>query len=152
MNNEKKLLNYCLRLTNNREQSKEIVQDAFVKLWNENFLKLKDYVVQWLYRVCRNQCMDYLRSYNLEMKFNENLNHEQLDEIQEDIYNLEDIFQHIESLPLVQKEIFYLKFQDGYSNQEISKITELSPSHIGVLIYRGMKEIREKINPGFKDE
>jgi RNA polymerase sigma-70 factor (ECF subfamily) len=40
-----------------------------------------------------------------------------------------------------------LKFQGGLSYREISRVTGLTVSHVGVLIHTGLKSIRTKLFP-----
>jgi len=44
-----------------------------------------------------------------------------------------------------QQEVIRLKFQHSLSYREISKVTGLSESHVGVLIHKGLKAIRQKL-------
>lgn len=48
----------------------------------------------------------------------------------------------IESLPTNQREVIRLKFQNGFSYQEISRISGHSVSNVGYLIHHGMKTLR----------
>ena len=47
-------------------------------------------------------------------------------------------------LPENQQETLRLKFQNGLSYREISQITGLSISNVGVLIHTGLKTLRKK--------
>ena len=51
----------------------------------------------------------------------------------------------LEQLPGNQQEVIRLKFQNGLSYREISGITGLSVSNVGVLIHYGLKAIRQKV-------
>jgi RNA polymerase sigma-70 factor (ECF subfamily) len=53
----------------------------------------------------------------------------------------------VERLPPNQQEVIRLKFQGGLSYREISRVTGLTVSHVGVLIHTGLKSIRLKLNP-----
>ena len=52
-------------------------------------------------------------------------------------------------LPRNQEEVVRLKFQNGMSYQEISKVTNLTVSNVGFLIHTAIKTIRQqlKTNP-----
>ena len=50
----------------------------------------------------------------------------------------------LEKLPPRQQEVIQLKFQNGLSYQEISEVTQLSVSHVGVLIHKGIRALREQ--------
>ena len=54
----------------------------------------------------------------------------------------------LERLPASQREVMYLKFQEGMSYKEISKVTQLSVSNVGFLIHTAVKTIRRQLaNP-----
>ena len=48
----------------------------------------------------------------------------------------------LEGLPVNQREVIRLKFQNGFSYQEISRISGHSVSNVGFLIHTGLKTIR----------
>ena len=53
----------------------------------------------------------------------------------------------VDTLPERQQEIVRLKFQNGLSYREISRITEMSVSNVGVTLHNAIKAIRKQINP-----
>lgn len=57
-------------------------------------------------------------------------------EIQESVLRLIDL------LPPNQQEVIRLKFQNGFSYKEISRITTLSVSNVGVLIHHAVARLR----------
>jgi RNA polymerase sigma-70 factor (ECF subfamily) len=48
----------------------------------------------------------------------------------------------IDRLPANQQEVVRLKFQNGFSYKEISRITELSVSNVGFLIHTAVTRMR----------
>ena len=53
-----------------------------------------------------------------------------------------NLWAQLESLPTNQREVIRLKFQNGFSYQEISRISGHSVSNVGYLIHAGMKTLR----------
>ena len=51
----------------------------------------------------------------------------------------------VEGLPEHQQEVVRLKFQEGLSYKEISRITTHSVSYVGVLLHEALKSIRVRI-------
>ena len=51
----------------------------------------------------------------------------------------------VEDLPHNQREVIRLKFQDGLSYREISRITELSVSNVGYLIHTAIRRLRNEM-------
>ena len=56
-----------------------------------------------------------------------------------------EIFRMLETLPKNQREVVYLKFQCDLSYKEISDITKLSVSNVGVTIHNALKTIRKRL-------
>ena len=52
------------------------------------------------------------------------------------------ILQMIDRLPPNQQEVMRLKFQNGFSYKEISRITTLSVSNVGFLIHTAVARLR----------
>ncbi|MCK0140677.1 sigma-70 family RNA polymerase sigma factor [Aliiroseovarius sp. F47248L] len=59
-----KLFGVCLRVLNNRAEAEEVLQDAFVRIWqNAKRFKANGYSpMTWLITVTRNQAIDRLRT------------------------------------------------------------------------------------------
>ncbi len=51
----------------------------------------------------------------------------------------------LDALPKNQREVIRLKFQNGFSYQEISRISGYSIGNVGYLIHVGLKTIRGQI-------
>ena len=54
----------------------------------------------------------------------------------------------LEVLPVNQREVIRLKFQNGFSYQEISRISGHSVSNVGYLIHAGVKAFRLQLFAG----
>ncbi len=54
----------------------------------------------------------------------------------------------LETLPASQREVIRLKFQNGFSYQEISRISGYSVSNVGYLIHTGLKTLRGHLFDG----
>jgi RNA polymerase sigma factor (sigma-70 family) len=56
----------------------------------------------------------------------------------------ERILALVDRLPQNQREVIRLKFQQGFSYKEISRITELSVSNVGFLIHTAVQRLRKE--------
>ena len=57
----------------------------------------------------------------------------------------ERVLSLLETLPPNQREVIRLKFQNGFSYQEISRISGYSVSNVGFMIHTGLKTIRGRL-------
>ena len=62
------------------------------------------------------------------------------------------VFDLLDALPTNQREVIRLKFQNGFSYQEISRISGHSVSNVGYLIHAGMKTLRGRLFDGQPQE
>ena len=136
-----KVYRFIRKSTGENDQSKDIVQDAFVKLWQKRadvrFESVKSYLFTVAYRVM----IDHFRS-RKRMNFTQNLQPEQLftDNQYSDLKEV--LNKAIDCLPAVQKDVILLRDYEGYSYDEISVITGLNASQVKVYIYRGRKTLK----------
>jgi RNA polymerase sigma-70 factor (ECF subfamily) len=59
---------------------------------------------------------------------------------------------HMQELPQRQQDVLALKFGAGLGNQEIAKAMKLKPNHIGVLLYRAVRALRQALESEEEEE
>ena len=144
---EGRLIQYASRIVGNTELAQDVVQDTFLQLWKENRAKIESYLEQWLYTVCRNRAFDLKKkekrmfSLQPDIDFADDGGNSPTADIERHEEEV-GILGVINSLPANQKEVICLKFQDGLSYKEISKVTGLSVSNVGFLMHKGVKSMR----------
>jgi len=147
------LLRYARRIVGDEEQARDVVQETFFKLWRKDRAELDGHLVEWLYTVCRNQAVDVRRKeHRMQTHAEETLAvHESATPSPSAIAERRDsaarVLDLVDRLPVNQQEVIRLKFQGGLSYREISRVTGLTVSHVGVLIHTGLKSIRTKLCP-----
>ncbi|MDP3071546.1 MAG: sigma-70 family RNA polymerase sigma factor [Opitutaceae bacterium] len=143
------LLRYATRLlAGDAERARDVVQDTFVKLMGQPLAAVDGHAVEWLFTVCRHRALDVLRKEGRVMRFAEG----QMERVraaeprpgraleQAEIHAA--IVGLIERLPANQQEVVRLKFQNGFSYKEISRITALSVTNVGFLIHTAVARLR----------
>ena len=65
---DKKIYNYCLRMTNNRSDAEDLAQEVFLKAYKnlKNFRKDSKFST-WIYRIAYNTCVDNYRKKRLKL-------------------------------------------------------------------------------------
>lgn len=142
------LLRYAARLLGDPDRARDVVQDTFVKLMAQPPEAVNGHTVEWLFTVCRNRALDVLRKEGRMKRFEEGemervtAAEERPGRRLEQAETQAAILQLIETLPPNQQEVVRLKFQNGFSYKEISRITALSVSNVGFLIHTAVARLR----------
>lgn len=153
---ESPLIGYAVTILHDLDRARDVVQDTFIRLCQQEPNKIRESLKTWLFTVCRNRAFDVLRK---EKRV------QPLDEVQwkrvagpepaPDEQALHDerigqIMKSLDRLSANQREVILLKFQQGLSYQEIVEVTGLSSGNIGFLIHTGLKRLRESLPADFR--
>ncbi len=144
------LVRYAARLLGDFDRAQDVVQDTFLKLFTHPRSETEGHLAEWLYTVCRNRALDVLRKEGRMKRFEEGQMERVPAESSRPTGTLEAEETHeallrlIEHLPVSQQEVIRLKFQNGFSYKEISRITNHSVNHVGVLIHHAVTRLREE--------
>lgn len=146
------LLRYATRLLRgDADRARDVVQDAFVRLMAQPPAQVDGHVAEWLFTVCRNRVTDVLRKEGRMSLFAEGQAERLVAAEPRPGADLERAEQHaavlklIGQLPLNQQEVVRLKFQNGFSYQEISRITSLSVTNVGFILHTAIKSLRHQM-------
>ncbi len=154
---EAKLLRYATRLTGDLETARDVVQDTFFRLCRAERAKVEEHISAWLYTVCRNRCFEIMRK-EKRMTPLEDVHLETTGaKVADPSARIEheddrsELLKLIDSLPNRQQEVVRLKFQSGLSYKEISDVTELTVTNVGVILHNAVKRIRKEMrnNAGY---
>ena len=135
---------FILKSMRNKEKAKDVVQDAFERLWvnakNIEFAKGKSYLFSTAYHAM----IDTIRrsskqSDNDISQYPEVGHNKQYSDLQEVLHRA------IAQLPKVQQSVVMLRDYEGYSYTEIAKITNLTESQVKVYIYRARVFLKKYI-------
>ncbi|MBN8540095.1 MAG: sigma-70 family RNA polymerase sigma factor [Deltaproteobacteria bacterium] len=140
------LLSYACRILP-REQAREIVQEAFLKIWKEDAKALAGREKQWLFTVVRNHAFDVLKKSRRDVSDETALAAHadpalRADEKIEEKEKNNQLLERMKRLSKSQEEVIKLKFIDGFGYKEISSITGHSTSYVGVLIHEAIKILK----------
>src|SRR4249920_2014278 len=154
---ERPLLQYATRILGDSDRARDVVQEAFVKLQYENRTQLDEAPAKWLFTVCRNGALNICRKEKRMTYLDQELLESRESDQPAPFERLEQkeatgfLLKILGTLPPRQQEVLQLKFQNDLSYQEISEITELSVSNVGVLIHNALKTLRQRYGKASKD-
>ena len=148
---ERPLIGYAQGFVHDWERARDVVQDTFIRLCQQDVAKVRDGVKTWLFTVCRNRALDVLRKDSRLVEMDEkkllkipsnSVSAATLLE-KEEVHNRLDAY--LQRLTPNQREVIVLKFQQGLSYEEISRVTGLTPGNVGFLLHHALKRLREWI-------
>ena len=136
-----------LRYSLNRDDALEVVNDAFIKVFNaiNNFNSDRPFKA-WLRTVVVNTAIDRRRK-DLKFQLNTDLENVTLFSKAKAIENLnvQDILKLMNELPPIQVTIFNLYEIDGYSHDEIGQLLAIPVSSSRVYLSRAKEKLRNVI-------
>ncbi len=153
---ESQLIRYTYRITGDLERAREIVQDAFLKLWQADRAEVEGHLAEWLYTVCRNGALDLRRKDKRMVPLSNSAEAPEVDVQDSEPTASEKLERHEEQSQVLnafrgltekQQEVLRLKFQGGLSYTEIARVTGLSVSNVGYIIHTGIQKLRTQVAP-----
>ncbi|HEY0969805.1 MAG TPA: RNA polymerase sigma factor [Gemmatimonadales bacterium] len=127
------------------DTSLDLVQDAFARAF-ERLVDCRDGASYraWLFRICRNLCLDELRNVRrLAVPMSEL---ERPGDFEDPRAGGDDLTltlrAALERLPNALREAFLLKHDAGYTYDEVAAITEASPSAVKMRVHRAREALR----------
>lgn len=140
-------------ILNDRELSKECVNDVILKIWNNSkaFNREENKFNLWVMAISKYTAIDMLRRekkhYGNEELDNVIIAYE--DNIEEKIINnetIENVRKQINKMSSVDKEIFLKKFFEDKSSKDVAKELGVTEKFINLRIFRGRKKLKEKFS------
>ena len=147
-----KLFRLALRITLNREEAEDVVQDTLIKVWNarDRWLEL-DSIEAYSLTIARNLSLDRIKKMENQNDSLEEQNTERLDEntstpsermIQKD--KLDIVRNIIDELPEKQRSCLQLRDIEGKSYKEIADILSITEDQVKVNIFRARQTVKQR--------
>ena len=148
---ERPLLRYVIHLLGDHDRARDIVQDTYVKLCRQPLANVDGHVAEWLFTVARRAALDVIRKEGRMSQFAEG----QAERLvaadptpaatAETRESCQQVLGLLPRLPRNQQEVVRLKFQEGFSYQEIAAITHLSMGNVGFLLHTALATLRHEM-------
>lgn len=147
----KKIYNYLLNLTNDKDIAEELLQETFYSaVKNINKFKHESNIKTWLYTIAKNKWNDY---YKKNKKSNEIQMIEESQDylyatIEEEFLNKEElisVYRRIHKLDEKSKEIVYLRVGTNFSFKEIADLVGSTEENVRVIFHRAKIKLKEDL-------
>lgn len=144
------LYRFIFLFTKSREESEEILQDLFIKIWeNREKLREVDSFKNYIFRIAKNKMLDNIRHLQTRQRvFAEIKRTKDIAEstttdqcVYREYYHV--VQQAIEKLPPKRKLIFRLNIENGFSPDEIAHKLNISKSVVQKQTYKASHFVRE---------
>jgi len=152
--NKTKIFNYILKMVNNRMIAEDIVQNTFLKFYeNLDNIRNKESIVYWLYRTARNDIYSYYRGKKIKVdQFNqsdiEEIDKEDDNDLQDQIElnEIKDIVrQELDKMQVYYREVFVLKEYSQLSYKEISDVLGIDENLVKSRLFNCRQNLINKI-------
>lgn len=135
----KKMLVVCLRYSKERQEAEDILQESFIKVFNnlKNFRK-ESSLEFWIKRIVINTALNFQRNklYLYPMVDVQNVTLAPEKELILSEYNFQDLLKLIQNLPSGCQVIFNLHAIEGYQHKEIASMIGVSEGTVKSQYFR----------------
>ncbi len=137
-------------IVNDRSAAEDIVQDIFVKFWNDcEVIEISGSLKSYFFSSVRNRSLDYLKHQNVHSKYIEeraflDSNSTNIPEFTEEEM-LKLLEQKIRTLPPRCREIFILSRFEGLKNREIGNKLSISKRTVEIQISNAIRLLKKSL-------
>ncbi len=152
------LVRYLERMLHNLEKAEEVFQETMIEVWKKaKSFDGRSSPATWVYSIARHKAMDRLRQKGEELVDPEEFSH--IPNTQPDVSQIveqkdlaEKIQKVLKRLSQVHREVIELTYYQGYSIEEIAKITGCPEGTVKTRMFNARRQIKELlIESGIKE-
>ena len=144
-----RLFRLALRITMNRAEAEDVVQDTLLKVWEQRsqWEQINSFEA-FAIAICRNRALDVLKRAGLNTKSLDEVDdvHSAMPNVQSSIEAREQLSlvrRLMDSLPELQRTIMLLRDIEGKTYQEIAQTLDISETQVKVYLHRARTKIKE---------
>ena len=149
---EPRIYRFIYLKVSHREEAEDLTHQVFLESWRKipEYQHLGFPFSAWLYRIARNEIIDYYRTKKTHIALHVIQEEEQegvkletsLFEAVEQTISIEKIKAAIQKLKPLDQDIIILRFVEDLSPQEVALLVEKTPEAVRVLQHRAIKNLK----------
>lgn len=153
---------FCLRYLGNSDDAQDAVQETFVKAWRSlGKFDTKRAVKPWLFQIAKNTATDLMRkrrsiafsdivtTADSDLDFSDTL--PDAEPLPDNMFETEELGETVRlalaALPARDRLLLLLRYEEGFSFEEIANILETPANTVRSLHRRALVSLREKLQP-----
>jgi len=140
----KNVFRFLMKSLKDEHAAKDILQDCFLKLWENRNKVSPRKIKSWLFSVAHNDMINFLKkeSRKTPLPDSGNLNAA----YQKHNFDVKGVIDYeLNKLPAIQKSIILLRDLEGYEYKEIAQILEINESQVKVYLFRARVKIKNSV-------
>ncbi len=143
------IYNFARYMLADSSEAEDTAQKTFLSLYeNIDKLDLSTSIRPWLFKVARNNCLNYLKkkktetfSQNEEAALDVPENYPSLESRLDDQMVIENFKKHVEQLPVGEKEVLLLKYFEDLTFEQIADVINMPLNTVKSHFYRGKNKL-----------
>ena len=140
----KNIFRFLMNSMRDDDAASDIVQDCYMKLWQNREKVDEEKVKSWLFTVAHHSMINYLKTEARKKTIDEYIHdvhvcHNQHFDVKKIIDNA------LNELPPIQKSIILLRDLEGYRYDEIAEILKINESQVKVYLFRARVKIKNML-------
>jgi len=138
------LFRFIVKNLRHEEDSRDVVQSAFEKLWVNRSQVKPETVKSYLFTIGYNVMIDHIRKAK-RITYKEDFGEYEKGSVQQSANSKRILEEAFNRLNETQKSLVMLKDYEGYNYEEIGRIMNLSESQVKVYLHRARLQLRSYI-------
>jgi RNA polymerase sigma-70 factor (ECF subfamily) len=144
---------YVLFRVNDHDEAEDLTAKVFLQAWESltgarREPKIKN-IRAWIYRIAHNKVIDYHRTRKPQAPIEDNpdkkLQSTWLESELDDLFISRKLGEGVRQLSSNYQDVIILRFINQMSHAEVAEIMNITESHVRVLQYRALQQMREII-------
>jgi RNA polymerase sigma factor (sigma-70 family) len=139
------IFRFIFKNLRDKEASDDLVQDCFLKLWQNRASIDNQKIKSWLFTVAHHATINYVKAQARKTGL-DNAEVGRISIASTPEFDLKEIVEKsLLELPALQRSIILLRDFEGYNYKEIGDILELSEAQVKVYLFRGRQRMKDSI-------